>query len=940
MDTVFVVLDVESTGLETGVDELIEVAAVKFQGDRVLETFQQLVKPRHSLPIKIAQLTGINQSDLEAATPFHEVAPAFVRFLRSYPVIGHSIHFDLRMLAAQGLQLSQRSYDTFELATLLLPGQPSYSLTALAAALEIPHPDAHRALADSEVTRQLFLRLMARIEQLDDTMLGEIIKFGGQMDWGPRPLFEQVLRERAMVALTKPLSSTPAVEPGVPWRQFVPLEPARQPVPLDPTLAKGFFATDGLIGRAFPGYEARPPQVHMTEAVVDAFNAADTLMVEAGTGTGKSLAYLVPAAEFAASRGQRVVVSTNTINLQDQLYGKDIPALQQVIDHATVHSGGVAATQFEAALLKGRGNYLCLRRYGQLRQTLTPTPEQARALIKLGLWVGTTQTGDRAEIALQDEENRVWGDVNVTLDTCTGPRCPAFDRCFFFAARRAAEAAHVIVVNHALLLSDLKADGKVLPPYDHVVIDEAHHLEDVATDQLGWATDQGTLLHFLDGIWLAGGARIVSGLLSELPNHFKGSGATAADVDRAEGFAAPLRLEVDRARVAVHELWNRLRLFMERQCKEGSYELRLRLTPALRKGADWITMQGAWEQLMLPLADLGRGLAKLEEHIRGLEDAELLEYDALVLQLSGLANMAVDTAIAGSALFYGDDEQIQWLWWDRQRDVLRLHAAPLHVGPLLQEKLFAGKETVVLASATMSINGSFQYIKERLGLADAPISELQLPSPFDYQRSTLLYLPTDMPEPQERGYQAALENALIELAKATGGRMLALFTSNSALRQTYRAISEPLEEHDIVVLGQGLDGSRRSVLQRFREHPHSVLLGTSSFWEGVDVVGDALSVLVVCKLPFAVPNDPIFAARSELFNDPFNEYAVPQAILKFKQGFGRLIRSKEDRGVVAVLDRRLLSKRYGELFLRSLPPATTQRGPLQQLPLLAARWLV
>ncbi|GAC1541984.1 MAG: helicase C-terminal domain-containing protein [Herpetosiphon sp.] len=936
----FVVLDVETTGLQVGVDEVIEVAAVKFQGTKVLETFQRFVKPRHSLPIKIAQLTGISETDLAAAEPFHQIAPLFVRFVQSYPVIGHSVGFDIRMLAAEGLRLNQRSYDTFELATLLLPGQPSYGLGALAKSLNIDLARAHRALDDSEATRQLFLHLLQRIESLDDSTLQEIVRLSASLDWGPRSLFEQVARERAFGALSRPITATVPTELGVSWREMTPMEANGNVAPLDGAAIERFFGESGLIARAVGGYETRQPQMAMTDAVVTALNEGNTLLVEAGTGTGKSLAYLVPASQYAAARGQRVVVSTNTINLQDQLFGKDIPALQHVIDHATIHASPYSPEQFTAALLKGRGNYLCLRRYLQLRQTPNLQPDQGRAMIKLGLWVGTTTTGDRAEVALQEEENRTWSDVNVTLDTCTGPRCPHFDRCFFYAARRTAESAHLIVVNHALLLSDLKAEGKVLPAYDHVVIDEAHHLEDVATDQLGWRLEQGELLRVLDTIWTSGGARIVGGLLSELPNSFRGSGATPADLDRAEGFAAPIRLEVERARLATHDLWNRLRSWIGQQGRETGNETRVRLTASVRRQESWIALQQAWQQVMLPLADVGRGLAKLEEHIRSLEDAALNDYDALVLQLSSLANWVIDTAIAGSALMYGDDEQIQWIAFDRQRDQLTMNAAPLHVGKALAEQLFAAKETVVLASATLSVNNSFTFVKERLGLVDAPISELQLASPFDYERSTLLYLPTDMPEPQERGYQAALEQALIELARATGGRMLVLFTATTALRQTYRAIQEPLEEHDIVVLGQGLDGSRRAVLQRFKEHPRAVLLGTSSFWEGVDVVGDALSVLVVCKLPFAVPTDPVFAARSELFTDPFNEYGVPQAILKFKQGFGRLIRSKEDRGVVVVLDRRLLTKRYGQAFLQSLPGTTTERNTLRQLPLSAARWLV
>ncbi len=944
MNTIFVAVDVETTGLEAGTDEIIEVAAVKFRDTEVLESFQRLVRPRHSLPIKIAQLTGINAEELETAQPFHQIAPELVRFVKSYPIVGHSVGFDVRMLGAQGLRLPQPSYDTFELATLLLPGQPSYNLGALAAALGIPHPDAHRALADADVARQLFTALLQRIATLDDATLNEIVMLSKQTDWTPRLLFETIARERAFTALHRPIQSTPAVDLqtlGVAWRGIKPLEPTNRDTSLDMDQVRAFFAPDGPLNRAFPGYEQRTQQLDMTLAVAEAFNEGNTLVVEAPTGTGKSMAYLVPAARFAAERGQRVVISTNTINLQDQLFFKDIPALQHVIDTSVIRStSGIDVEPFTAAILKGRGNYLCLHRYGRLRRQEQPAPEQARALIKIGLWVKDTQTGDRAELALDESEARVWSDVNVTVDTCIGPRCPEFERCFFFNARRAAEAAHLIVVNHALLLSDVRAESQVLPRYDHVIIDEAHHLEDVATDQLGWSLDQATLLRFFDDLWQSGGVRLLSGLLSELPNYFKNSGATPQDLDRAEGFAAALRPLVDRARQATYELWRQLRGCIERLAKESGYEQRLRLTPQVRNTPLWATIQQAWENVMLPLADIGKGLASLEAHIKSLEGAGLNEYDELLLRLGMLANWAVDTAIGGARVIYGDAEGIQWLALDKQRDSLRLHDAPLHVGPLLETKLFAAKETVILASATLSIDGSFDYVKQRLGLEAAPVDELQLDSPFDYQRSTLLYLPNDMPEPSERAYQRVLEDTLVALATATGGRMLALFTSNSALRQTYRAIQEPLEDQEIVVLGQGLDGSRRSLLQRFKEHPRSVLLGTSSFWEGVDIVGDALSVLVITKLPFAVPSDPVFAARSELFDDAFTSYAVPQSILKFKQGFGRLIRSKEDRGVVAVLDRRLLTKRYGKLFLGSLPQCTMQQGPLKHLPLAAARWLV
>jgi Rad3-related DNA helicase len=294
-------------------------------------------------------------------------------------------------------------------------------------------------------------------------------------------------------------------------------------------------------------------------------------------------------------------------------------------------------------------------------------------------------------------------------------------------------------------------------------------------------------------------------------------------------------------------------------------------------------------------------------------------------------------ADANAAITNPDEGAVYWMEARVKGGDVALKCAPLHVGELLDRHLFSQKKTVVLTSATLSTDNDFSYIRERLGLHSG--EDLQLSSPFDYEKAALVYVPADMPEPGMPGYQRSLEQAIIELCKASAGRALVLCTSHSAVRATYRAIQRPLEDAGVMVLGHNIDGSRRQLLERFKSNPRTVLLGTSSFWEGIDVVGDALSVLVIAKLPFAVPTDPVFAARAEGFEDPFSQYSVPQAILKFKQGFGRLIRSKSDRGVVAVLDRRVISKRYGQAFLNSLPECTIKRGPTANLPGAVADWL-
>lgn len=964
MERIFVALDVETTGLQAGVDEIIEVAAVKFRGHEVLETFAQLVKPRQSLPLKITRLTGITAADLTDAPRFSAIAPDFVRFLKSYPLIGHSVNFDITMLRAQGMNFAQPVYDTFDLATLLLPQSPIYKLSALAEHMGIDHPEDHRALNDADVCRQVFLNLLERIEALDLREISEISRLMGKTNWSLRDLFAEVERAKARAVWTSDgaASGEPAaVEPELPAlfappaasrAEFTPLKPTGDVTPLDLDEVMAFFAPDGVLAHTFGGYEQRPQQVEMASTVAYVFSAGDALLVEAGTGTGKSLAYLVPAAMFAARRGERVVISTNTINLQDQLYYKDIPDLQRIMAMAVDRRPPIAdaATQhstlkiqnpdlpFTAALLKGRGNYLCLRRYKALRRDESLQPEEISTLLKVQLWLPTTTSGDRAELLLMDKENSAWGRINVTPETCTGPRCPDFHDCFFFKARKRAEAAHIVVVNHALLLADLVAQANVLPPYDHLIIDEAHNLEDVATDQLSFAVDQAALLLFLDNLFQTGGAHVVSGLLSELRVHFRESAAAPRDLEKSEQIGEAMRPAVVRARDAVYDFFNHVTAFVTQEVEANNYDSRLRLTRGVRQKPGWAAVEQVWENLSLALTQIGDGLGKLETLLLGLEHAGLLNYDELLLRVQALKRYATDVRVQTGHIINGDEEGIFWLAHDRMRDTLTLNSAPLSVAEILQAQLFAQKQTSILASATLTVDNSFAFVKERLGLP-AP-EELQLDSPFDYEQQALVYIPNDIPEPNQRGYQQMIEDALIALCTATGGRTLALFTANAALKQAYAGIQDALEEQEIAVLGQGIDGSRRALLERFKEFPRTVLLGTSSFWEGVDVVGDALSVLVIAKLPFSVPTDPIFAARSEQFKEPFNEYAVPQSVLRFKQGFGRLIRSREDRGIVVVLDKRLLTKKYGEKFLHSLPATRVRTGPLQQLPLLAARFLV
>lgn len=939
MARTYVVIDIETTGLNPERDAIIEIGAVRFCGSEVLETWSTLVNPRRDLPAKIRHLTGITQEELNQAPSLFSVAKTLMAFVGMHPIIGHNIGFDMRFLNRHGLFVNHPTLDTFELASIIMPEASRYSLGLLAEMLDIEQERHHRALADAMATKDLFLALQERAARIDLSLIREINRAATGTNWSLREFFQEVEQESIHTALSAPRRRSPAGDTEEdalgPLFGSTPREEALRPAdvctPVDTEALVQMISPGGIFARQFPGYEYRPQQAEMLAAVAEAFNTGQQLLVEAGTGTGKSVAYLLPAIHFAHLNSQRVVISTNTINLQDQLYDKDIPDLQRMLD-----------ISFKSTLLKGRSNYVCMRRLAAFRRSGNLSVDQVRVLAKILYWLSQTETGDRAEIVLLPSEMSAWSQVQAEAETCLSDRCPYRQRgyCFLYRARHRAEASHIIVINHALLLSDMVTDNNVLPDYRYLIIDEAHHLEDQATDQLGFEVDQAHLQRFLGDLSRTESPGHYIGFLPQVMSALHESKAPRTIV---QGLAAQLDAlyeQVERAQSAVRDLFAELSIFLDnfRQQASPSYDLLVRLTSAIRYQPDWSNVEMLWENLSRPLGKVEAGLEQFYAELQGMDDAEIPHYEEHLQEVQArLAQLREFASQLEAILTNPSSDGIYWAQVRVQDGTIVLHVAPLHVAPLLAERLFARKECVILTSATLRSGNSFDYIRERLGLPDA--DELHVGSPFDYKSSTLVYIPTDMPEPGQPNYQRAVERTLVQLCRATKGRDLVLFTSNSQLQNTYRAISGELEEEGIVVYAQGVDGARRQLLDNFKTTPRSVLLGTRSFWEGVDVVGEALSCLVVVRLPFAVPTDPVFAARSETFDEPFAQYAVPEAILRFRQGFGRLIRSTTDRGVVVLLDKRVLSKFYGSLFLKSLPECTVRQGSLRDLPAAAARWI-
>jgi ATP-dependent DNA helicase DinG len=948
MNRTYVALDLETTGLDPRRDAIMEVGAVRFRAflrdgtiqAQVQDTWSSLVNPGRPIPIQIQQLTGITHEEVIRAPRFSQVINDLTRFVGNYPVVGHNVSFDLDFLRNHDVPLSNPAVDTFELAGILLPHAARYSLTKLGEMFGLPNLCSHRALEDALATKDLFVRLLEHASELPRAILQELNRLAARVDWSLREVFQDIERGLARTAFRGAIGQQLAAQLATREDALGPLFAVEQeeeelvraarPRALDTGELAAMLEEDGLFAQHFPGFEHRPEQVEMLRAVAQAFNEHQHLMVEAGTGTGKSIAYLLPAVAFAQLNGERVVVSTNTINLQDQLFLKDLPDLQKLLPF-----------EFRAALLKGRNNYLCQRRLEALRQVGVSSTEEMRMLAKVLVWVPSTQTGERGELFMPDPiEQALWSKISAESDTCTLDRCRFRERgrCFFYRARRAAERAHIVVVNHALLLSDVAAENRVLPEYRYLIVDEAHHLEDSVTRQLSFQADQRTVERILNDLARPVGVRRYAGFLGDVLARCRGA-IPPQEWAALEGHVHDLQRQVEAALTDVYAFFNILGDFLREQSPGSSdYDQRLRLTSALRVQPAWSDVEIAWDNLAAQLHPVVNDLERL---CAGL--TELDGYD-----IPGLEGMAQDCAGYFTRLRDVRDElnaciaepspdEIYWASISTREERVTLNAAPLHVGGLVQKHLLHPKESVVLTSATLTTDNRFDFVRERLYAWEA--DELMVGSPFDYQSSTLVYVPVDLPEPNQPYYQKHVEQSLVSLCRATEGRALILFTSYYQLRNTARAIANPLADDGIVVYQQGAGISRAQLLENFRTTPRSVLMGTRSFWEGVDVVGPALSVLVIARLPFSVPDDPIFAARSESFDNPFAEYAIPEAILRFRQGFGRLIRTKTDRGVVVILDKRVLTKSYGPMFLNSLPECKTIRAPLAKLPEAARRWL-
>ncbi|OAI41031.1 hypothetical protein AYO38_04735 [bacterium SCGC AG-212-C10] len=914
----FVALDIETTGLDMSADRIIEVAACRIAEDgTTTETYSSLVNPGRAIPYFIETLTGITTDAVSSAPTIQSVASELVRFVGEANVVGQNIGFDMAFLRREGIEFAGAAIDTAELSRLLMPERQARGLMSLAATLGVETEVHHRALADAVSAAGVFTALQKRAEEIPEDIRLQLARLVSIQN----PSLAEVIAGEEWASGVRsgfaPLTIRPAtVAP--------PLTLADPIVPITRGQVRKAFAA---AGRVMSGFEERPQQLAMADAAGRAFAEGGHWLVEAGTGVGKSLAYLVPAALHALQNGQRVVVSTNTINLQEQLLTKDVPAVRRILREAGVIEDDA---DLRVSLLKGRANYLCLRRWTANLASSVGDPDFAKLAASMLLWLPTTETGDRSELSLDGADYHTWPRVSAQDTDCLARHVTQVreGNCFLQRARKAAESAHIIIANHALLLADIASGGNALPPFDHLIIDEAHNLEDQATNQFGARVSMRTMQDALDGLYRranrdrSGHEQREGGVATLLTSFPEGATRSAGEA---------LESAVRSAVQPVAKCFDAL----ARLAPARGEEERALVTGAMRASDDWEAVEEAWTGADRALRKASEKAGAASQLLRSTALAE--DPDVLAGEIETATRKLDDQRMLLESLL-GRSDPAQIVWVAAERDGSgSINAAPLDVGPTLWEQLFSKKETVIATSATLSAAGSMEFAAQRLGLGEA--GTVQLGSPFDYGSAVLLSAFTDIPEPGEQGYDDAIATAITELVLASEGRALVLFTSHGALRRAAQATRSALEEAGIVPLVQGVDGQPRQLTENLVSHPRSVIFGTSSFWEGVDVRGDALSMLIIARLPFAVPTDPIYRARSEQFDEPFAQFALPSAILRFRQGFGRLIRDRTDRGVVAVLDKRIYSKRYGEDFVGGLPRCTMTRGTSDVVAQRARDWL-
>lgn len=930
----YIALDLETTGLNSNQDSIIEFSAVLFVEGKVTNRLTFLCDPGFEISSEIETLTGISTQMVKGMAPFESQISTVLDFITDLPLVGHNIGFDLAFLKSclkrntnyQRVRIKNILYDTSLLAQAFYFYLHNHRLSTVSEYCGLNTEGAHRAELDALNTGKIFLHLIEEILKYDLDTLQTINMVLKDTNDPNKILYQNAAKRLLRQKSLKSLRKSP-----IDWQ--APVNVIGENIPLNQTVKDNagsiqqYFGSNSVLSQKLPKFELRPQQKQMASLVMDSLIESKTAVIEAGTGVGKSLAYLIPAVlwlQMNSAQKQRVVIASNTKTLQEQLFYKEIPFVIKNL-----------GLKFKAVLLKGRSNYICLTRWNNfLADFGNQIPIANRSsIIPIIVWLKHTKTGDISENNGFKLNNNyaLWNEICSAPGYCTSNICQKYDGCYLGRVRYHAGTANVLIVNHSLLLSDAASENAVLPEYSVLVIDEAHNLEKNSYNYFSAKINLPILTAMMNSILtLSPPQRGLIVDLSQLISQYQKSAVIAPYIQKIIDQINDLKIG---ANLFFKSIYNN---FSKDLLRRDGFTLKKRYKVFREVFPNIIVETNAF---IYELSSFVNGLKEIITKVDELVSDYPKGFDDLRLRMTNIINNFEEYLVTLREITTGDREELIF-WYEinpyNNENGVEFAYTPLDMSKTIYEKVLLGKHTTILTSATLQIANSFDYLIQRTGVSKIDPEQVLIESvgsPFKYdEQMKFITFHGSSGETENAGKSAAV---LFALAQTFHKGILALFTSYNTLRNIYRILQPELKNIGVTLLAQGMGGSRTSILEQFRKLKGSMLLGTDSFWEGIDVVGDSLEILVISKLPFPVPSEPIIEANVEKIAqsgaNPFNDYYVPETVIKFRQGIGRLIRSKADRGVVINLDQRIDRKSYGKFFKQSLPVAALSVTDLNDL---------
>ena len=899
-DNYVIAVDIETTGLNTDSDNIIEVAAIKFLNGKYVDKYVTFVNPLRKITDEITALTGISDNDVLFSPTISQIQNELNEFIDSYPVVGHNLKFDLSILNRENIAINNDFIDTYDIAYNVIESDINLSLSSLADHLHVEFDELHRAEGDANLSFQVFQSLIPYIEEANPNDISLYAFLASKIVKQSNSIWELLLSNskidnfdiQAYISKLDKFSN-------LSYEQFDNSE-------LHEFLSKFtcfefityMFSENGPISTTIPDYHQRQSQLEMSFKTAQTFDSSNEILIEAGTGTGKTLAYLIPALWHAVINEHKVTISTNTISLQDQLINKEIPALLYALSSEVDQLPNINFAHPQ----KGKNNYVCISKYIDILTSSTLTIDQYRLYSKVGVWLQKTSTGDKNEIYIPGWQTANWDKISVGIKHNCNTRGIV---CFYDHAKKIANICTLLIVNHSLLLADLRSGNNILPEYQYLIIDEAHNLEQEIINQFGFEAYRNRILdqlkYFQNSVYLRN--RI-------------------AQIDNGE----ELKELLESHTFNISEFFIKIDELFDKEVSKD-YEQYLIINESIGHSKFFQSILPIWTESLQSF----KKILNLNESITSLQTDEFSDF---ILGLDILYESIQELLI---------NRNSNSVYWIQKRnrnhanEELVLNLAPLNTAEILENYLYVNEIGTLLTSATLSVNESLDFASNQYGIQNQNSSIIK--SPFDYKSMVLLGLVRDIPDPRDQLYQQKLDSTLIDICSSTKGGILILHTSYYSLRISRTSLKNSLEKEGYIIRAQGIDGNLNQILSSIDNHENFIIMGTNTLWEGIDIPESRLKSVIITRLPFRPPGDPINTAKAEKLKNPFRELALPQAIIRFRQGFGRLIRNEKGKGSVFVLDSRIVNQQYGNYFINSIPECSIKRVDTSEVFSLINEWI-